>query len=79
MPTMHQFLVLFEKTNTGFCCYAPDMPGCIAAGETMEETEKLMSEAMGLHIKGMLEDGDPIPTPTHVAAKMLEVREPKDK
>jgi predicted RNase H-like HicB family nuclease len=43
---MCRFLVVIEKTNTGFSAYSPDLPGCIAADLTREETEKNMHEAI---------------------------------
>jgi predicted RNase H-like HicB family nuclease len=62
-----KFAVVYEKTETGFSAYAPDLPGCIAAGTTLPETQKLMHEAVEMHLEGMREDGDPIPEPKAVA------------
>jgi len=59
--------VIYEKTATGYSAYAPDLPGCIAAGRSLRETEKLMREAIDLHLQAMREDGDAIPEPTTVA------------
>ena len=58
---MYRFLVVIEKTDTGFSAYSPDLPGCIATGLSREETEKSMHEAIGFHIQGMLEDNLAIP------------------
>lgn len=58
---MYKFLIVVEKAGDNFSAYAPDLPGCVAAGQTREETEELMMEAIELHIQGMLEDGLPIP------------------
>jgi predicted RNase H-like HicB family nuclease len=44
----------------------PDLPGCIATGATVEETEQLLREAIALHIEGLQEDGLPIPEPSSV-------------
>jgi len=60
-----KFLVLFEKSATGFGAYAPDLPGCAATGRTIEETRKRMAKAMAMHLSAMREDGDPIPEPSH--------------
>ncbi len=54
---MNKYLIIFEKTKTGYSAYSPDLPGCIAAGATKEETESLMKEAMEFHIEGMAEEG----------------------
>ena len=62
-----KFAVVYEKTETGFSAYAPDLPGCIAAGMTLPETQKLMHEAVEMHLEAMREDGDPIPEPKAVA------------
>jgi len=67
-----KYIVIYEKTSTGYSCYAPDLPGCIAAGNDLAETKALMEQAMEMHLRGMREDGDAIPTPT-TAAEYLEV------
>jgi predicted RNase H-like HicB family nuclease len=58
---MYKFLIVIEKAGENFSAYAPDLPGCVATGNTKEETEERMMEAIELHIQGMLEDGLPIP------------------
>lgn len=68
----NKYAVIFEKSATGYGAYAPDLPGCIATGQTLEQTRERMAEAIHYHIAAMIEDGDPIPEPsTHV--DMLEV------
>ena len=67
------YAVIYEKTGTGYSAYAPDLPGCISTGRTLEETERNMSEAIAFHLDGMREDGEPIPEPTTIAT-MLPVR-----
>jgi predicted RNase H-like HicB family nuclease len=64
---MKRYAVVIEKTSTGYGAYAPDLPGCVAAGDTIEETERLMREAIEFHLEGMRAHGDPIPEPTTVA------------
>ncbi len=59
-----KYVAIIEKTGNGYGAYAPDLPGCIAAGDTAEETEELMREAICLHLELMREHGDPIPEPT---------------
>ena len=62
-----KYAVLFERTETGFSAYVPDLPGCIAAGPTFEETAELMRGAIRMHLAGMREDGDAIPEPRTIA------------
>lgn len=59
-----RFLILIEPTATGFSAHVPDLPGCIAAGETREETIQLMREAVAFHLEGMRLHGESIPQPT---------------
>jgi predicted RNase H-like HicB family nuclease len=59
-----KYAVIYEKTDTGYSAYVPDLPGCVAAGDTVEETEYLMRGAIEMHLAGMREDGEPIPEPT---------------
>ncbi|MGC1872761.1 MAG: type II toxin-antitoxin system HicB family antitoxin [Acidobacteriaceae bacterium] len=59
-----RYVVLFEHSETNWSAYVPDLPGCIAAGRTKAETEKLIREAIEFHIEGMRLDGEPIPPPT---------------
>ena len=61
------YAVLLEKTATGYSAYVPDLPGCVAAGATREETTELMRKAIKMHLDGMREDGDPIPEPRTIA------------
>ena len=58
---MKRFLVIFEKTDTGYSAYVPDLPGCIATGETKEEAEKNIYEAIELHIEGIADEGLRLP------------------
>jgi predicted RNase H-like HicB family nuclease len=60
---MKEYIVVFERSSTGWGAYAPDVPGCVAVGDTLAETENLMREALEMHFGSMLEDGDPIPEP----------------
>lgn len=58
-----KYLVVYEKTKTGYSAYSPDVPGCIAAGFSREETERLIKEALEFHIEGMIQEGLQIPVP----------------
>jgi predicted RNase H-like HicB family nuclease len=62
------YAVILEKTRTGYSAYAPDLPGCIAAGDTVRQTAELMREAIEMHVAGMCEDGLPVPEPGAVSA-----------
>ena len=68
-----QYLVVIEQGPSSFGAYVPDLPGCVAAGETREEVTKLIHEAIGFHLDGMKEDGLPIPVP-HSFSEFIEVR-----
>jgi len=60
---MQKYLVVFEKANSNYSAYSPDLPGCIATGSTRKEAEENIREAISLHIEGIKEDGLPIPEP----------------
>jgi predicted RNase H-like HicB family nuclease len=63
-----KYLIILEETKTGYSAYAPDLPGCVAAGESAEDTEELMRQAIEFHLEGMQADGKPIPVPRTRAA-----------
>lgn len=67
-----QFAVIVEKSENNYGAWAPDLPGCVTTGQTVEETLANMREAIEFHLDGMREDGDPIPEPTSLAA-LIEV------
>jgi predicted RNase H-like HicB family nuclease len=58
-----KYLIILEETKTGFSAYSPDLPGCIATGESLESTESKMREAIEFHLEGMIQDGLEIPPP----------------
>ena len=66
-----KYLVIYERGPASWGAYVPDLPGCIAAGQTQDEVRQLIEDAVELHLRGMREDGDPIPDPTAVAAEIL--------
>ncbi|MES2392561.1 MAG: type II toxin-antitoxin system HicB family antitoxin [Acidobacteriota bacterium] len=73
---MRDYAIIFGKTETGWSAYVPDLPGLIAAGSTLEETQQLMREGLEMHLGSMLEDGDAIPEPsTHVMTMRAAVLE----
>lgn len=64
---MDQYLVVIERTATGYSAYSPDVPGCITTGESVEETTSNMREALTLHLEMLRSDGDPLPLPRGAA------------
>ncbi|MGI8857737.1 MAG: type II toxin-antitoxin system HicB family antitoxin [Thermomicrobiales bacterium] len=62
-----RYVVIFETDGDGFSAYVPDLPGCIAAGETREEVEELIREGIVFHIAGLKRAGLTVPPPTSVA------------
>jgi predicted RNase H-like HicB family nuclease len=64
------YAVIFEKTGTGYSAYVPDLPGCIAAGDTILQTTKLVRKAIEMHVAGMREDGLTIPEPATTVEDM---------
>lgn len=62
-----RYAVVIEKTETNYSAYVPDLPGCVATGETVAEVENEISEAIRFHIEGLNEDGLPVPSPTSIA------------
>ena len=62
-----RYAMIIEQGERNYSAYLPDLPGCIATGKTIEELKLRMSEAIGLHLRGMREDGLPIPEPTSLA------------
>lgn len=61
-----QYAMIIEKGERNYSAYFPDVPGCIATGATLDELKQRMQEALEMHIRGMREDGLPIPEPSLV-------------
>ncbi|MDE0075857.1 MAG: type II toxin-antitoxin system HicB family antitoxin [bacterium] len=66
------YAIVIERTLNGYSAYVPDLPGCVAAGDSQEETEKLISEAVAYHLESLRERGNPIPEP-QTAVRLVEV------
>jgi predicted RNase H-like HicB family nuclease len=62
-----RYAMIIEQGERNYSAYLPDLPGCIATGKTVEELKRRMSQAIELHLRGMREDGLPIPEPTSLA------------
>ena len=65
-----KYVALIAKTGNGFSAHLPDLPGCVAAAETFEETKQLIEQAAGFHVEDMKESGEAIPVPTYVAVEV---------
>jgi predicted RNase H-like HicB family nuclease len=61
---MTKYVVVYEKSATGWSAYVPDLPGVVTTGKTQEETKQLIREAIEFHLEGLREDNLPVPTPT---------------
>ena len=59
-----RYAIVIEKAEGNYSAYVPDLPGCIATGDTVKEVEEELREAIKFHIKGLREDGLPVPEPT---------------
>jgi predicted RNase H-like HicB family nuclease len=64
---MKEYAVVFEKAPHNWAAYVPDLPGCVTTGKTLEETRRLIAEAIEFHIEGMRLHGESVPEPTAVA------------
>jgi predicted RNase H-like HicB family nuclease len=67
-----EYIVIVEPSGTGFGAYVPDLPGCVAVGETRSETLALIREAIAFHIEGLREHGDDVPQP-HATVERIAV------
>ena len=59
-----RYAIVIETAGTNFSAYVPDLPGCVAVGESLAEVERQIREAIEFHLEGMREDGSPIPPPS---------------
>ena len=62
--TAMKYAVVIEKAGENFSAYVPDLPGCIATGDTASEVEQQIREAISFHLDGLREDGIEIPEPS---------------
>jgi len=72
MVATRKYWVVVEKGPTSYSAYVPDLPGCVSVGDTHEEMERMIKEAIEFHLEGMAADDDPIPAATSYA-KEIEV------
>ncbi|MCG6206610.1 type II toxin-antitoxin system HicB family antitoxin [Rhodopseudomonas sp. HC1] len=62
-----RYAVVIEKADGNYSAYVPDLPGCIATGDSVAEVEVEIREAIRFHLDGLREDGLPVPAPTSLA------------
>jgi predicted RNase H-like HicB family nuclease len=67
-----RYAIVVEKAENNYSAYVPDLPGCIATGQTIKETEQEIRAAIEFHIEGLREDGLPAPQPTSIV-EYLEI------
>lgn len=63
-----RYAVIFEKSETSFGAYVPDLPGCVAVGESLAATKTRIAQAMKQHLEGLKGEGQPAPEPMSVVA-----------
>lgn len=62
-----RFAIVIERAGGNYSAYVPDLPGCVATGDTVGEVEREISDAIRFHIDGLRADGLPVPQPTSIA------------
>ena len=67
-----EYVVILEEGETSFGAYVPDLPGCVAVGETREEAMELIREAIEFHVESLRENGEPVP-PRHSFVETVAV------
>jgi len=65
-----EYVVILEEGESSIGAYVPDLPGCVAVGETREEAMDLIREAIELHIESLRENGEPVPAPHSYVEKV---------
>ena len=68
---MTGYAVVIEGDQDGYSAYVPDLPGCVAAGATVDEVESLIRGAIELHLESLRSHGDPVPPPSAVATTVV--------
>ena len=61
---MKRYAIVVEKAKSNYSAYVPDLPGCVATGATVKETERRLRRAIVVHVQGLREDGLPVPDPS---------------
>lgn len=65
-----KYVVVIEKGESNFSAYVPDLPGCVAAGDSIEEVEALIRGAMEMHIAGLRDEGIHVPAPNSLVREI---------
>ena len=65
-----EYVVIIEQGETSVGAYVPDLPGCVAVGESRDEAMQLIREAIELHIESLREHGEPVPSPHSFVEKV---------
>jgi predicted RNase H-like HicB family nuclease len=72
--TERRYLIVIEGAQgENYSAYAPDLPGCVATGATIEEAEREMHDAIAFHLEGLRDAGEPIPEPSDLTATYVDV------
>ena len=66
-----RYAIVIERAADNYSAYVPDLPGCVAVGDSVQEVEKEIAEAIKFHLEGMRADGALIPEPTTVVEYVL--------
>ena len=74
---MYRYLIVVEQAGKNYSAYAPDLPGCVATGDTREEAEANMRDAIEMHLSGLIEDHASIPEP-QASADYIDIKSPPD-
>lgn len=69
---MSVYAVVIEGSKGSYSAYVPDLPGCVAAGSTLDEVEQLIREAIELHVESLRKRGEPVPSPSAPAVRFVE-------
>ncbi|PSK96739.1 putative RNase H-like HicB family nuclease [Murinocardiopsis flavida] len=69
---MTNYVILVERSDDGFGAWCPDLPGCVALGDSVAETVSEMGEAIRFHLEGMRAEGLPVPEPSTVTSALVE-------
>jgi predicted RNase H-like HicB family nuclease len=59
-----RYAIVIERAQGNFSAYVPDLPGCVATGDTLEDVETAIRDAIAFHLDGLRKDGTPVPLPT---------------
>jgi len=70
---MSSYAVIIEGGGDSFSAYAPDLPGCVAAGASLDEVDRLMREAIRLHLENLRAHGEAVPEPSTAAVRLVDV------